>query len=175
MTEAERDHLIQSWIAYHKAEKGSRQYEEHAWAFGKLYDLIQDDPESSWAIILEILRREQHPRVLEGLAAGPLEDVLSTRGPKLIDRVENRRGQIPALKIFSVGYGSIQCRMKFGNVYKASLGQSGREVRRGKPLAQCGYSSMVECQPSKLMTRVRFPLPAFAFPFAGIEEAPRDE
>ena len=33
-------------------------------------------------------------------------------------------------------------------------------LRHGDDMSGCGYSSMVEPQPSKLKTRVRFPLPA---------------
>lgn len=74
----------------HHAQEDSAEYKENMWAEFELSKLAQDDPEMCWELILEILQRDQAPKVLQGLAAGALEDLLGTHGPEFIDRVEER-------------------------------------------------------------------------------------
>ncbi len=85
---AEREKLVEAYITLEKAEKDSPAYEANFWAFSKVVDLVLDEPEEAWLLILEILGRDQHPRIYEGLAAGPLEDLLGKHGPDFIERVE---------------------------------------------------------------------------------------
>jgi uncharacterized protein DUF6869 len=84
------ERLINSWIAMHHAQEDSAEYKENIWAEFELSKLAQDDPETCWQLILEILQRDQSPKVLQGLAAGALEDLLGSHGPEFIDRVEER-------------------------------------------------------------------------------------
>jgi hypothetical protein len=82
--------LIDSWLAMHHAREDSAEYKENMWAEFELSNLAQDDPETCWELILEILRRDQTPKVIQGLAAGALEDLLGAHGPEFIGRVEER-------------------------------------------------------------------------------------
>ncbi|MBI1317382.1 MAG: hypothetical protein GC168_00350 [Candidatus Hydrogenedens sp.] len=59
-----------------------------SWAFGWLHDMVEEDPESTWPIILEILRRDIDSKVIETLSAGPVEDLLGMHGVDFIARVE---------------------------------------------------------------------------------------
>jgi hypothetical protein len=58
----------------------------------------------------------------------------------------------------SFRHGSLRSRRDAARELIAAFLTDGR--RSAKGMAQCGCSSMVEQQPSKLMTRVRFPSPA---------------
>ncbi len=59
------------------------------------HDLSKDAPEIVWAAILEILQRDLTAEQEALLAAGPLEDLLSSHGSVLIDRVEQQAKQNP--------------------------------------------------------------------------------
>lgn len=83
-----RQETAAAWIRMTKAGSGSQVYEDNFWAFEALYDLVSEDPEEAWPTILQILRLDQSPSVMENLAAGPLEDLLAKHGPAFIDRVE---------------------------------------------------------------------------------------
>lgn len=88
--------IADAWICMMKADDGSPEESDNMWAFDIVFDMIQDDPEQGWAMILEILRRDHGVAVLEALSAGPLEDLLSRHGPAFIDRVEVEAGRNPA-------------------------------------------------------------------------------
>jgi hypothetical protein len=63
-------------------------YEDNFWVFEAVYDLASANPEEGWLTILQILRLDQRPSVMENLSAGPFEDLLAKHGPAFIDRVE---------------------------------------------------------------------------------------
>jgi len=58
------------------------------WAPKKAGDLISDDPDALWALMLEVLRRDPPADVIAVLAAGPLEQYLVEHGDNVIARVE---------------------------------------------------------------------------------------
>jgi hypothetical protein len=60
------------------------------WAFPELDDLIRDEPERAWRIIVALAERVSTPEAKSLLAAGPIENLLSQHGPAFIDRVEQR-------------------------------------------------------------------------------------
>jgi hypothetical protein len=57
-------------------------WDEFDWA-------VQDYPELAWQAILEALNQPRMEPYLGTLAAGPLEDLLSTHGANFIERVES--------------------------------------------------------------------------------------
>ncbi len=77
-----------AWIAYWKAPKGSPSRLELSWAVDTL-EFEEEDPESVWALILDIHHKDQSVKVQQVLSAGPIEDLLSQHGKRFIDRVEN--------------------------------------------------------------------------------------
>lgn len=90
MNTLEREHLITDWIALHHLTEESEEYNRHLWAERKLSELTRIEPDLCWELILSILSRDRTERTLANLAAGPLEDLLSAHGERLIDRVEDR-------------------------------------------------------------------------------------
>ena len=65
------------------------------WAFPELDDLIRDEPERAWRIIIALAERVSTPEAKSLLAAGPIENLLSRHGPTFIDRVEQRAQSDP--------------------------------------------------------------------------------
>ena len=57
-------------------------------AHDRAWDLCQDEPESAFQFVLEVLRRNHSNKILRVLSAGPLEDILVKHGDAIIDRVE---------------------------------------------------------------------------------------
>lgn len=51
-------------------------------------DAVRTEPEAAWAAIVELSRQPLTAEQIAVLAAGPLEDLLTCRGPVFIDRVE---------------------------------------------------------------------------------------
>jgi hypothetical protein len=87
MTKAELASPSHAWIKYQRAPKGSQAQATCAWATD-LSDLVCDEPETPWLLILEIHRRDKSVLVQQGLSAGPVEDLLAKHGESFIGRVE---------------------------------------------------------------------------------------
>lgn len=88
MTDAELISLAEGWIAFWSAPEGSQEREALDWVWDKEYDLMQQEPDEIWRLILEILRRNSSDKIQEVLAAGPLEDLLAKYSSGVIERVE---------------------------------------------------------------------------------------
>jgi hypothetical protein len=82
------EHLIDGWLSLQRVPEGSQEYDALLWAHAEFSNMVEENPEAAWILILEILERERDEEVLAVLAAGPLEELLSTHGPDFIDRVE---------------------------------------------------------------------------------------
>jgi hypothetical protein len=87
----EMNKTAEAWIALHRLPEDSSEREQRFWSHERLWELIQDDPETAWNII-QIIRREGSDKVLANLAAGPLEDLLVAHGDRFIDRIEALAG-----------------------------------------------------------------------------------
>lgn len=91
---SEENELVLNWIERHEAleisefKAGSKQ-DELFWAFKKLDYKCRHEPEYAWNILLKILEKNPSVFVLDNLAAGPLEDLLTNYGDLFINRVEN--------------------------------------------------------------------------------------
>jgi hypothetical protein len=72
----EDERLVESWFTY----------EDNFWAFNAMYNLLREDPEQAWLVLLQMLERADEARI-GVLAAGPLEDLMSGYGPQLIERI----------------------------------------------------------------------------------------
>ncbi len=57
--------------------------------------VVAIEPERALRLILQILQRDHASEVIAILAAGPLEDLLSGHGPKMIDAIEEEARQNP--------------------------------------------------------------------------------
>jgi hypothetical protein len=59
-----------------------------AWASPEMHDLVLEDPERAWRIIVGLSAQKLNPEVEAIIAAGPLENMLGLYGAEIIDRVE---------------------------------------------------------------------------------------
>lgn len=89
----ETKNLVDAWIKISTAlctfrDPNSNVEEANYWAFERLDDLVKNDPEKAWPLILEIRNATNDSKVLAQLAAGPLEDLINSSGDSFIDRIE---------------------------------------------------------------------------------------
>ena len=63
------------------------------WAWETVTDLVQNDLEAGWHVVLELVRAAKDDRMLAYIAAGPLEDLLCSHGSAVIERVEQQAAQ----------------------------------------------------------------------------------
>jgi hypothetical protein len=75
----EHERIVRGWF----------EYEETFWAWERVQDLVENDPEVAWrALVLAIQQADEG--ALEAIGAGPLEDLLSKHGSAFIERIEAR-------------------------------------------------------------------------------------
>ncbi len=72
------ERIVTAWFAY----------EDSFWAWEKVGELVKQDPEPAWRIILHLIEGARLDHQLGVIAAGPLEDLLSDHGAHFIDRAE---------------------------------------------------------------------------------------
>ena len=63
------------------------EHERTFWAFGTMNDLVEEDPETAWPILLQMINSTEYGIHLATLAAGPLEDLLREHGSAFFDRI----------------------------------------------------------------------------------------
>jgi len=80
------DDLIRAYLL----ERNDKNPRRHVWAIYELDDIVRDDPERAWPIILFLSEKFTNPEFVGTLAAGPMEDLLSQHGLKFIERIEQR-------------------------------------------------------------------------------------
>ena len=88
MNESEKLKLIEAWVALQKSLDDSAEHEDKLWASEEFWELSENKPMICWELILQIINTEDNARVIGNLAAGPLEDLLSTHGNEFIAMVE---------------------------------------------------------------------------------------
>ncbi|MFT3690064.1 DUF6869 domain-containing protein [Paenirhodobacter sp.] len=79
--------LADVWLSEHRADEGDP--EEMAWSDLCVFEL-DAHPEELFTFVLRALRKAENPWQVGLLAAGPLEDLLTTQGPAFIDRIEDQ-------------------------------------------------------------------------------------
>lgn len=88
--------LAEGWLSYWLAPENSPTRVSFSWAVDREYELVREEPEVALLLILEILRRNWSPQILEVLSAGPLEDVLAKHGERIIGTVEKEAKTNPS-------------------------------------------------------------------------------
>ena len=78
---------IQNCASAYSFGNTSIEAESTWWAYEKLEQLIDQNPQRAFEVILEILKLADEERVLDNLAAGPLETLLVKNGDKVIEDV----------------------------------------------------------------------------------------
>ena len=81
------DELLEGYLAHAEAVAHERK-DTNFWAFNELADLMRDDPDGAWQIIVELVGRASDEETLGYVAAGALEDLgQDARFRKAIARV----------------------------------------------------------------------------------------
>lgn len=96
MNEAEVHALAADCVLYWKAPEDSVARESLSYAGDREYDLVREEPDVAWQLVLSVLRLDTSPEIQEVLSAGPLEDLLSKHGEFIIGRVELQAKADPA-------------------------------------------------------------------------------
>lgn len=91
--------LVKDWVALQKAPRESKEYDRLFWAFDKMVELANKNPQECLDVVIAILN-EAHDDdfILANLAAGPLEELLVAHGTELIDAIESLSNQDPNFK-----------------------------------------------------------------------------
>jgi hypothetical protein len=88
MTDADALSLATDWIAHWEAPEGSVEKDELAWTADKEWELVREAPHDAWKLVLAVVQLAPPQPVLAALSAGPVEDLLTYHGDKMIDTVE---------------------------------------------------------------------------------------
>ena len=96
MTGDDRKRLVEGYIEHHTkrfvwgADNVLRQQDVNFWTWEKLDQLVRNEPETAWDIILEVMNNTEDEFTLSCLAAGALEDLIRRHGARFIDRIERQ-------------------------------------------------------------------------------------
>lgn len=90
--------VVEAWIELQRTPRESDRHKQLFWSFDRLDDLIRTQPAKAWPVILDILRADPSDKILQNLAAGPLEDLLVRHGSSFIDDVEAEAGRDPMFR-----------------------------------------------------------------------------
>ncbi|MDZ4314605.1 MAG: hypothetical protein U0989_07550 [Azonexus sp.] len=82
------EEIAKAWVAMNRAVQDSVEYHSNFWAYERISDMCEDDPETCWLVIDKIRHIDSSDAVISNLAAGPLGDLLASHGAAFIDRVE---------------------------------------------------------------------------------------
>jgi hypothetical protein len=79
--------LVRGYLEFaYKVVSGDRNAPQ--WAMEAVDELVRDNPDTAWSIIVKLIAGATDDRVLAFVAAGPLEDLLQTHGPRVMNYVE---------------------------------------------------------------------------------------
>jgi hypothetical protein len=81
--------------------------EEDRWVWGKVWDIVNGDPQTAWPLICMLIAGATSDRLLADVAAGPLEDLLNKHGPAVITAVEKECTNNPRLRLALSGVWGI--------------------------------------------------------------------
>jgi hypothetical protein len=82
----EINEIADAWIAAQNFEGGASKSPDW-WAVDKEMEWGFDDPETLWTFIQIVNSRENTPKVVAILAAGPVENLIAYHGEEYIDRI----------------------------------------------------------------------------------------
>ena len=98
--------LIEAWpklsevtiVGRKSTDDEVRRYEALFWAATAMTRLIEQRPKIAFEVIYEIMQRTDKSEILEHLAAGPLEDLLSKNTLAVNELTESRAASDPKFK-----------------------------------------------------------------------------
>ena len=95
--------LAERWIAFWAAPERSPERSALMPAFNEATKLVASSADGAWQLVIEILRQSPGPAILDALAAGPLEEMLTLHGSTVIERLETEAATNPAFAILLAG------------------------------------------------------------------------
>lgn len=98
LDDAGRSDLVRAYLEYSATSRP-----DLFWVTERFRDLIAHAPEDAYEVVRELVREAPSPYVLSIVAAGPLEDLLSDWGERLIDRLETDARDDPKLMAACAG------------------------------------------------------------------------
>jgi len=87
--------LIKSYIKY---SKDSKKYENRFWAWEKVHDYVDEEPEIGFMIILKLIEEAGEDKILANIAAGTLEDFVKKHHMEYFDKIENELRRNPKFR-----------------------------------------------------------------------------
>jgi len=107
-----KEDLITGWIDLQLASLNSPEWEESVWSAQILDELVDDYPREAFDVVLSIMESPDAERVIGGVAAEPIEDLLVQHGDEFIELVENEAKRSPKF------------RHMLGGVWRSSMDES---------------------------------------------------
>src|SRR5438309_11718408 len=98
MNPLEVQKLARAWITLQDAPQDTAERDRYFWAFERLRDLREEDPEACWVAINAIREIDGSDKILASVASGPLEDLLVSHGPVFIERIEQLAAKDPQFR-----------------------------------------------------------------------------
>jgi hypothetical protein len=98
MNHSEAQEIARHWIKLCHLPSNAPERDSSFWAYSRLSEATDNDPESAWQIIGLIYELEPSDIILANVAAGPLEDLLTKHGRSFIDRIESLAVQNPVFR-----------------------------------------------------------------------------
>ena len=98
LDETARGYLVRAYLEYSATSRP-----DLFWVTDRFRDLIEHAPDDAYEVVRELVREAASPYVLSIVAAGPLEDLLSDWGERLIDRLETDARVDPKLMAACAG------------------------------------------------------------------------
>jgi hypothetical protein len=83
-------HIVKELVSAYRDSPVLREHDPRYKSIMELDRLAYEEPATAWNLILSILEVDRSTRVLEMLAAGPLEDLIEYHGSEFVDRIEQR-------------------------------------------------------------------------------------
>lgn len=97
------DSLARAWILFTLCDADTKEYENAFWIFDRIIEMTEENPEEVFELILDILKKDNSIRIIQNLAAGPLENLLVYHGEKFIERIEKLAKRDPDFKMLLGG------------------------------------------------------------------------
>lgn len=90
--------LASAWIMAQKIGVDNPGYERCSWAVDELINIVHENSEELWLIILEILNLDSSEEIIKAVGAGPLEDLMVSYDKAYIEKIEKQASKSKVFK-----------------------------------------------------------------------------
>jgi hypothetical protein len=92
-----REALIGSWLRYNTEQRAPDEADPDWWAIGALDELVRNDPEIAWRVVVQIVEGSDKGWQLNMIGCGALEDLLRRDAVKYLALLEEEAAGVPKL------------------------------------------------------------------------------